>query len=59
MHDMGYKSIGSFDPRACSIEVFVLENHGYHSLGMFQEKESIPSQVVPDIRLIRVEQFFS
>ena len=47
------------DPRACSIEVFVLGNHGYHSLGMFQEKESIPSRVVPDIIAIRVEQFFS
>ena len=47
------------DPRACSVEVFVLENHGYHSLGMFQAKEGIPSRVVPDIRAIRVEQFFS
>jgi Uma2 family endonuclease len=47
------------DPKACSIEVFVLENHGYRSLGMFQEKEGISSRVVPDIRAIRVEQFFS
>jgi Uma2 family endonuclease len=47
------------DPRSCSIEVFVLENHGYHSLGMFEGKDTLPSQVVPGIRLIRVEQFFS
>jgi len=47
------------DPNACSVEVFVLQDHVYHSLGMFQGKDVLPSQVVPDIRAIRVEQFFS
>jgi len=47
------------DPEVCSIEVFVLGNQVYHSLGRFQGKDVLPSRVVPDIRAIRVEQFFS
>src|SRR6266516_231951 len=42
---------------ACAVEVLVLEAGIYHSLGVFQGKATLPSQVLPGFAA-RVEQFF-
>lgn len=41
-----------------SLEVLVLEEGQYKSLGVFKDKERIPSLVVPHIADVAVEQFF-
>jgi Uma2 family endonuclease len=41
-----------------SIEVYVLEGGVFQLLGVFSEKTTIPSNVVPGIAQIAVEQFF-
>lgn len=41
-----------------SIEVLVLENGTYNSLGVFRGQETLPSRIVPDLP-ISVNQFFA
>jgi Uma2 family endonuclease len=47
------------DLEACAIEVFVLQDQTYRSLGIFQGKDILPSWIIPGVESIRVEQFFS
>lgn len=44
-------------PKSRSVEVLVLEDREYRSLGVFNGKATLPSRVVPDLS-VRVEQFF-
>ena len=44
-------------PTSRTVEVLVLENREYRSLGIFSEQQTIPSRVVPGLS-VRVEQFF-
>ena len=46
------------DPWSRTVEVLTLEEGGYRSLGVFEGKAVLPSQVVPDF-LVHVEQFFA
>jgi Uma2 family endonuclease len=39
------------DPKARTIEVFVLENDIYNSLGKFAGEQIVPSRIVPDLGL--------
>jgi Uma2 family endonuclease len=45
-------------PQEKTVEVLVLEEDGYQSLGIFRGKDALPSRVVPDIASVAVEQFF-
>ncbi len=45
------------DPIARTIEVFVLDENVYRSLGVFQGQALLPSTVVPGLA-VRVAQFF-
>ena len=45
-------------PHKQAIEVFVLEEDSYQSLGVFRGKDTLPSCVVPGIADVAVEQFF-
>jgi Uma2 family endonuclease len=45
-------------PQEKTIEVLILENKGYQSLGTFKGQDTLPSRVVPGIAQIAVEQFF-
>ncbi len=44
-------------PTTRTIEVMILENGKYHSLGVFRGQETLPSQVVSALP-VQVEQFF-
>jgi len=44
-------------PERRTVEIFVLENRKYRSLGIFSGQQTLPSQVVPGLP-VRVEQFF-
>jgi Uma2 family endonuclease len=46
------------DPWSRTVEVLTLEESGYRSLGVFEGKAVLPSEVVPDF-LVHVEQFFA
>ena len=46
------------DPWSRTVEVLSLVAGGYRSLGVFEGKAVLPSQVVPDF-LVHVEQFFA
>ena len=46
-------------PQEKTLEVLVLEEGNYQSLGLFQGKDTFPSRVVPGIGDVAVEQFFS
>ena len=46
------------DPWSRTVEVFVLEAGAYRSLGVFEGKATLPSQVVPGFP-VHVEQFFA
>ena len=46
------------DPWSRTVEVLTLEAGVYRSLGVFEGKAVLPSQVVPDF-LVHVEQFFA
>jgi len=46
------------DPWSRTVEVLTLEDSGYRSLGVFEGKAVLPSEIVPDF-LVRVEQFFA
>ena len=46
------------DPQEKTVEVLVLEDNGYQSLGTFKGKDTLPSRVVPGIVHVAVEQFF-
>jgi Uma2 family endonuclease len=46
------------DPWSSTVEVLTLEAGAYRSLGVFEGKAVLPSQVVPDF-LVHVEQFFA
>ena len=45
-------------PTRRTVEVLVLENGEYRSLGVFSEQATLPSQVIPGLP-VRVEQFFA
>jgi Uma2 family endonuclease len=45
------------DPGTRSIEVLVLEDDDYCSLGVFREKATLPSRIVPELP-VQVKQFF-
>jgi Uma2 family endonuclease len=44
-------------PIAHTVEVLVLENGKYRSLGIFSGQQTLPSRVLPELP-VRVEQFF-
>src|SRR5438105_12409067 len=44
-------------PTSRTIEVLVLENREYRSLGIFSGQQTLPSRIVPGL-LVRIEQFF-
>ncbi len=44
-------------PAKQTVEVFVLDNGEYHSLGVFRGQDVLPTRVVPELP-VRVEQFF-
>jgi Uma2 family endonuclease len=44
-------------PASHTVEMLVLEDGDYRSLGVFSGQQTLPSQVVPEL-LVRVEQFF-
>jgi Uma2 family endonuclease len=46
------------DPWSRTVEVLTLEAGAYRSLGVYEGKAVLPSQVVPDF-LVHVEQFFA
>ncbi len=46
------------DPIRRTIELLVLENKVYHSSGIFQGKQTLPSKIVLDFP-VHVEQFFT
>jgi len=46
------------DPWSRTVEVLSLVAGGYRSLGVFEGKAVLPSQVVPDF-LVHIEQFFA
>lgn len=45
-------------PQEKTVEVLVLEEDGYKSLGTFRGKDTLPSRIAPDIADVAVEQFF-
>src|SRR5216683_2243177 len=45
-------------PTTYTVEVLVVENGKYRSLGMFSGQQTLPSRVVPGLP-VRVEQFFA
>jgi len=47
------------DPEERNVEVFVLEEGHYQSLGIFVGKDTIPSRVAPAIAVVPVDQFFA
>ncbi|HEV2581772.1 MAG TPA: Uma2 family endonuclease [Ktedonobacteraceae bacterium] len=46
------------DPWSRTIEVLTLEADGYRSLGVFEGKAKLPSEIVPDFP-VQVERFFA
>lgn len=53
----GVKEYWIAEPVKATIEVSVLEQGQYRSLGLFQGQDRLPSQVIPEIP-VNVEQFF-
>jgi len=45
------------EPGTQTVEVLVLKGQRYHSQGVFQEKATLPSQILPGFE-VQVEQFF-
>src|SRR5262249_15325923 len=45
------------DPGTGTVELMVLENGAYRSLGVFRGQATLPSRVVPGLP-VKVEQFF-
>ena len=46
------------DPASQTVELLILENGAYRSLGIFQEQQILPSTVVPEFP-VHIEQFFA
>lgn len=46
------------NPEKRTVEVLVVEASGYHSLGIFQGQETLPSHILPGLP-VHVEQFFA
>jgi len=46
------------NPKRRTIEVFVLEERRYHSLGVFQGEQVLPSRLIPS-RIVPIERFFA
>jgi Uma2 family endonuclease len=46
------------DPHARTVELLVLENGAYRTVGVYQGQATLPSQVMPNLP-VRVEQFFA
>jgi Uma2 family endonuclease len=47
------------DPLARTVEILILQEGAYHSAGIFRGRDTLPSQVVPTIAEVCVEQFFT
>jgi Uma2 family endonuclease len=47
------------NPRTRSVEVLILQNGKYFSQGVFQGEDTLPSQIVPGIANVQIEQFFA
>ncbi len=47
------------DPIAQTIEMLLLEEGKYQTLGVFTGKAGVPSKIVPTIEFVQVEQFFA
>ncbi|HEV2660233.1 MAG TPA: Uma2 family endonuclease, partial [Ktedonobacteraceae bacterium] len=47
------------DPVVRTVEVLLLQEGVYCSAGIFKGRDTLPSQVVPTIAEVRVEQFFA
>jgi hypothetical protein len=45
-------------PQKKTVEVLILEEGDYRSLGVFKGKDTLPSRVIPGIVDVAVEQFF-
>jgi len=45
------------DPASRTVEVLMLEHGDYQTLGVYQGKATLPSQIVPEF-MVHVEQFF-
>jgi len=54
----GVKEYWLVYPETRSIEVLALQSDTYRSLGIFKGKDTLPSQVVPNINVVPVEKFF-
>ncbi len=54
----GVKEYWIADPKACTVEVLLLEGGVYHSAGVFSGEQTLPSQVVPNFP-VQVQQFFA
>jgi len=53
----GVKEYWIVEPTKYSVEVFILEEGEYHSLGVFSGEQTLPSLVVPDFS-VQVQRFF-
>ncbi len=47
------------DPAARTVEMLVLHEGIYHSLGYFEGSDTLPSKIVPAIKAVTVEKFFA
>ncbi len=54
----GVKEYWIVEPVKHTVEVFVLGEDGYHTLGTFSGKQTLPSSIIPDFP-VYVEQFFA
>ncbi|HEV2656062.1 MAG TPA: Uma2 family endonuclease [Ktedonobacteraceae bacterium] len=54
----GVKEYWIVEPIRHTVEVFVLGEDAYHTLGTFSGKQALPSSVIPDFP-VYVEQFFA
>lgn len=53
----GVREYWIVDPGTRTVEVLVLEDDDYRSLGVFREQATLPSQIVPELP-VQVKQFF-
>jgi Uma2 family endonuclease len=54
----GVKEYWIVEPGMRTVEVFILGEDGYHSLGIFSGEQTLPSMIVPDFP-VHVAQFFA
>ncbi len=54
----GVKEYWIVEPMRRTVEIFILGEDGYNSLGIFSGEQTLPSMIVPDFS-VHVEQFFA